>query len=352
MTTLEKYKKLEIEMHGEKILIIGQGLAGSILSYEFLKAGADIHILNLEKKDTSSAKAAGLYNPITGRKMVKTWLADELFPGLENYYREISGFLGKEIVFPRPIYRPFISVEERNDWEGRAGDPSFASFVNQVHTRSLGVPGLQDRHGGVQLKYTGSVDLPEMIHLFRQYFKEKHIYTNGTFHSEGTSQYDKVIFCDGPDYHSSPYWAGLDFRLVKGEVLELRCDLPQGMVYNRGVFVLPKGGTFWVGSTYDHKTLDHVPSKAGRKDILQRFEKLYSGPYEVIGSWAGVRPATFDRRPFIGLHPDDARIGIFNGFGTKGVSLVPYFAKQMVNFCDKKQELLPDIDVRRMYQRK
>ncbi len=79
-----------------------------------------------------------------------------------------------------------------------------------------------------------------------------------------------------------------------------------------------------------------------------RLSKTYSGDYRVVDHAAGVRPATFDRRPFMGWHPEYSSVGIFNGFGTKGVSLVPYFARQFVNYCLHDSELLPEVSVNRV----
>jgi hypothetical protein len=39
-----------------------------------------------------------------------------------------------------------------------------------------------------------------------------------------------------------------------------------------------------------------------------------------------------ERRPFVGLHPNCAAVGIFNGMGTKGCSLAPYFANQFTQY--------------------
>ena len=38
-------------------------------------------------------RAAGLINPVTGRRMVTTWMIDELMPFARNAYREIGYFL-------------------------------------------------------------------------------------------------------------------------------------------------------------------------------------------------------------------------------------------------------------------
>ena len=71
-------------------LLIGQGLAGSALGYRLKKAGFKIKLLDQPDLNQSTKIAAGLYNPVTGRKMVKTWNADQLFPEIEPFYQELE----------------------------------------------------------------------------------------------------------------------------------------------------------------------------------------------------------------------------------------------------------------------
>jgi glycine/D-amino acid oxidase-like deaminating enzyme len=52
---------------------------------------------------------------------------------------------------------------------------------------------------------------------------------------------------------------------------------------------------------------------------------------KILKHKAGLRPATFDRKPFIGFHDKHKNVAIFNGFGSKGVSLIPYFAMNLAD---------------------
>ncbi|MFT5168556.1 MAG: glycine oxidase, partial [Saprospiraceae bacterium] len=54
-------------------LIIGQGLAGSLLAYQLLERGKTVQIIDNHHNGASSSIAAGIINPITGRRFAKSW---------------------------------------------------------------------------------------------------------------------------------------------------------------------------------------------------------------------------------------------------------------------------------------
>ena len=126
---------------------------------------------------------------------------------------------------------------------------------------------------------------------------------------------------------------------------------PMDRIINRGVFLLPKGDHFRVGSTYDHDLMTYEPQQKGIENLKQRLAKLYTGSYEIINISAGIRPTTDDRRPYIGWHPENKGVGIFNGFGTKGVSLVPYFSKLFIDSIEGKARIHPEADVSRVFKK-
>ena len=69
-------------------IVVGQGLAGSAVALQLLKRNRKILVIDRLNPNSSSRVAAGLFNPVTGRNLVKTWMADELFSSLHAFYRE------------------------------------------------------------------------------------------------------------------------------------------------------------------------------------------------------------------------------------------------------------------------
>jgi glycine/D-amino acid oxidase-like deaminating enzyme len=51
----------------------------------------------------------------------------------------------------------------------------------------------------------------------------------------------------------------------------------------------------------------------------------------------------------LGKHPAYKNIYIFNGLGTKGVSLAPYFVKQLLDFIFHQKDINPEANIERHY---
>ena len=74
-------------------LIIGQGLAGSILAYSLIKRGKRILVLDNQHQHSSSLVAAGIINPITGQRLKISEGFEYYFPVAEKTYRQMENHL-------------------------------------------------------------------------------------------------------------------------------------------------------------------------------------------------------------------------------------------------------------------
>jgi glycine/D-amino acid oxidase-like deaminating enzyme len=138
---------------------------------------------------------------------------------------------------------------------------------------------------------------------------------------------------------------------AKGDVLTIFCkELSIDFILNKSVFVLPLGNhLFKVGATYDWLKLNDIPDTKAKEELIIKLNKIIPYPFQIVSHEAGVRPAVIDRRPVIGNHPEYENLIVFNGFGTKAVMLVPYFAKQLVNNLINNQTVSEEVDLNRFY---
>ena len=337
--------------------IVGGGIAGITLGLHLAEQGLTFHLYE-EGGRSSSRVAAGLFNPITGRKMVKTWKADDLFPYLHSFYTRMEHLTGGKFYHPTSLYRPFISVEEQNDWIGKSTDPAYSPYIKKVHTKSRFSGKFNDPFGGISLNHSGWVDTSQYITSAFKYFQSipeqvkvisKKIEAELVQINENTVSYEqarakRLVFCDGTALTENEYFNWLPMQPLKGEILEIKLPFATDEVFNRGIFILPLGRNIYkVGSTYDHNDNDWQVTEAGKQQLVSKLKGLVQTDFEITSHDAGIRPSTKDRRPLLGKHPVYKNLLVFNGLGTKGVSLAPYFANQLLKFAE--EDVMPDKEV-------
>ncbi|WP_044173419.1 NAD(P)/FAD-dependent oxidoreductase [Flectobacillus major] len=345
-------------------LIVGQGLAGSVLAYALMQAKQSVYVLDAHLLPSSSKVAAGIYNPVTGRKLVKTWKADTLFPFLETYYAALEKELGASFFHPTPMYRPFPNQAIKDfltqpEAQNTFGDFGTVSLPSQMHQGIV-----KNELGGITTKHSGWVNLPVLLEAFQAFFTQKEVLLQHSFNIAGLDinhqqyridenqsiNFQKIIFCEGFYGKDNPFFAWLPFSPVKGEVLTIQFNETIGLkeIINQGAFVVPlTSHTCRLGATYSWHQLDWTPTEKGREELLDKYDKLMIPRVSVLNHLAGVRPATQDRRPFLGVHPSVGSVGIFNGLGSKGVSLAPYLAQHFVDFLVNEKELDNEVNINR-----
>lgn len=342
-------------------LVVGQGLAGSILADHLMDRGFSIRIVSNPSLSNSSLVAGGLYNPVTGRKLVKTWNCDNLFSYLIPYYRNLERKLGAKFLNELTIYRPFSNIEAQNEWMGKSADGSYDEYVEEVHTSSKYNKFIKDEFGGVLLKKSGYVDTAILVRSFESYFKKQGVLFQEKVEHEDFKMddteveykggtYKGVIFCEGQLARHNPLFSWLPFKPVKGELIYVKTEHQPKVIYNRGVFVISKkNGVCKVGATYNNQNLTNLPTEEGKNELNRKLKELIKFDYSIVDQKAGIRPATKDRRPLIGNHPKLKNVYIFNGLGAKGVSLAPFYANQLVSNLNGEIELDTEVNIERYF---
>lgn len=340
------------ENHFLDYIIVGQGLAGSAIALQLLKRQKRILVIDEQHANSPSRVAAGLFNPVTGKNNVKTWMADEIFPYLLDFYTAAERLTGKQFFHVKPIYRPFGSVMEQNEWMGKSADSTFRHFIKEVHTTPSGIMGINDPFGGLLLCNSGHLDTVSYLEAVRAYIASENTFADSHFNEDDlqvlpdTIEYQgwrarKIIFCTGCGALSSRFHEGIPIRPLKGETLTIKTQLPEHVIVNKGVYIVPESvsGQYLVGSTYHVADKTEQITVVSKKEMEQKLADVLAIPYSVMNQTWGFRPTTPDHKPILGAHQNHSQIIIFNGLGTKGVSLAPYFSELLVRWLENEETL-------------
>lgn len=340
-------------------LIIGQGISGTWLSYYLLKEGKSFVVIDNNNSNSPSRIAAGVINPVTGRRHVTVWMADELLSFAWEAYSQLGRELNITAISQKNIIDFFPNPQMRQSFLQRIeeNDQYVHSYPEQNHFNDL----FNYDFGCGEIRPVYIAHLETILPAWRKHLKDQQLLPEDEFEisqlqiEKDHIRYnniiaDKIIFCDGNSSVTNPFFQQLPFAPNKGELLIAEIpDLPQSNIYKKGLFLAPLQGmgAFWIGSSYEWEFDNAEPTTGFREKTEQLLKEWLKVPFKITDHFAGIRPATLERRPFVGLHPLHNNIGILNGMGAKGCSLAPFFAKQLADHIIHNKPISPEADVKR-----
>ncbi len=350
-------------MEKKDFIVVGQGLAGSILALDLLKQNKSVLVIDNGELSNSSRVAAGIYNPVVFKRLTQSWMADKTMPVMFEFFKEAEKLFNTKLIHPTKITRVFASEQEELLWKKKTVN-ELSDFIDaEIHLAENEYTFLNNNYGFVS--QAGFVDVPCFLARTQNYLEQHTAYLNETFSYEDVvinkqeimyKDYScgKLIFCEGHLATQNPFFKEIKFKPAKGEVLTIYCEeLKATSILNKDFFILPlpEAHHFKVGATYNWDDLTDEVSNEAKQTLTDKLNTLIPFSYKIINQQAGVRPSTIDRRPVMGNHSIHKNIYVFNGFGTKAVMLAPYFSKHFCSFIENKSELFLDVDVKRFYAR-
>jgi len=347
-------------------LIVGQGLAGSILAWELIRHEQRVLVLDNGRENSASRVAAGLINPVTGQRLVKSADVDSCLPVALDYYRKLEQHFVQQFYYPMPMLRLFQSAADRDRFRQRTNDTTYKKYLgNSFLPGESGEP-IADQLGGFEQRQTGYLDITSLMKAIRQWLEQLQSYLPTNFDYQELQLRDdnvrwrelmvkKVVFCEGVAALDNPWFRWLPFQLSKGDVISLHSEsaLPKKIV-NDGYWLLPVDGyTAKVGATYEWQWQTERPSELSRQELWEAFQRITGGlKATIFKHQSGIRPTTRDKHPIIGDHPSYEQLAIFNGFGSKGALTIPQYAMQFVNTLLYDRPLPSDVAIDRFAQDK
>jgi glycine/D-amino acid oxidase-like deaminating enzyme len=337
-------------------LIVGQGLAGSLLAKALLRRGRKVHVVDDRWKSAASQVAAGLMTPLTGRRFTLTKDYPALFAAASERLTALGVFR------PTQVYRMFVDDEQRARGLKRTECDSCQPFIAKVTTaRGELDAGLTDTFGGA-LMNGAWVDLPKLLADVRAELLAAGCLTEASFDpaeavtdAEGVTwrhvRAGAIVYCDGYKSAQRGPFAYLPWQPAKGEALTLRSDVAdRPFILNREGWALPLGQGVWrTGTNWQWDQLDETPTEPQKEKLIRRFRGYFGQEVsvEVTAHIAGVRPCTSDNHPFMGAHPKEPRLHLFGGLGPRGTVWAPLMAEEMAAYLCEGRALRPECNLSR-----
>jgi glycine/D-amino acid oxidase-like deaminating enzyme len=341
-----------------KILIVGGGIAGLCTAIELMKRKIPFTLID-QGNNNSTLTAAGMINPIVFRRTTKSWRVDEFLPYLIEFYQKIEKETAQSFFHPLKLRRIFSSNQEREEWLKRQSRLEYQEYLEEMTLEDESYNLVNTPFGTGRVKQCYWVNsevfmaacqvlLASKVRMIHEKFNHNEYNPESKKYKNET--YDKVIFCEGGNVSNNALFKFLDIRPTKGQLLTISAkDIPENESLNRKCFVLPIGNhQFKIGSTYEWNATDSLPTHEGKQAILENFQILTKNTPEIIDHTAGIRPTTFDRRPFLGEHQKFRDNFIFNGLGTKGYMIAPLLSNELVDHILEGSPLHQEVLIERV----
>jgi glycine/D-amino acid oxidase-like deaminating enzyme len=336
-------------------IIVGAHLAGIAFAETVVRNGKSF-LLITDNSQNCSLAAAGIYNPLVIRRMKLIPNAQQYITYMKSFYASLEQKLGVKIDFGVPIYRQFVSAEERSLWLKSIHDPELAPFLDSRLIDKL-TDALPSSFGFGKVLYSGYLNTRVLISAYWKYAKSKGCLLEETFNHElliihpELLEYNGVfarhiVFAEGFGLKNNPYFGNLPLNGFKGELLIVSApDLKLSVGIKGDLFVLPIGnGLYKVGSTYEKGVDSSRPTATARNELSRKFANMVGCSYQIVDHYAGIRPTAADYKPLIGTHHRYKNIHLLNGLGSRGVLLAPNLAKELFESIETGNPLKREIN--------
>ncbi|MEM9352738.1 MAG: FAD-dependent oxidoreductase [Planctomycetota bacterium] len=340
-----------------EVLIVGQGLAGSVLAWQLLRRGVSFTVVDRGGVDPSGAPcasqvAAGLVTPVTGKRLTLDPRWSTLRTSSADLYRYAEERLQAELFVEKPSLRVLQSAAEQEQLRKRRDASDYALQAQPADPLEL--PGmLRTEFGAFWMPEAARLDVRRFVQLTREWLADAALLRTATLTPNGIEadaggvradslgfRTGLVVFCQGAVPASELPPDCPPVSADKGELLEIDApELEIDCVVHRGVWVAPqssqKPSRYLVGSTFTWGKQDFEPTAEARESILSRLSELTTAKATVVEHAAAARPSTSTRVPWAAFSESQPRVGWFNGLGSKGVLWAPWCAARLADQCSR-----------------
>ncbi|MBK7467511.1 MAG: FAD-binding oxidoreductase [Saprospiraceae bacterium] len=338
-------------------LIVGGGIAGALLAYALVESGKSVKLVHASINGEASPISAGLINPITGQRFVKTWQWELLHQVFVDFYTKLELDLQCNLLRSISIFQYLNSIEEENQCASRMLDIEYQNYLEFDKSKV----NENDIFPLLKINRAYLLDINLLLKKIFIYLEQKGVLFIEKF---DYSDFDPVhlvwkkfeikggvVFSEGAFVMDNPFFQNLPFMAVKGHrsIVESKDYLFDNNVFKLNYSIIPiDKHRYWIGSNYEFNNRSVELNKEECEAQRNFIENNVILPRStIVNQTIGIRPAMRDRRPVVGSHPDYKRIYIINGLGTKGSSLAPYCVTQLVKYMLNGENVDKEIHIKR-----
>lgn len=372
-------------MENLDVVIVGAGIAGTTLALELHQRGAQIAIIDLYQPFSSSRVAAGMMNPMVPRNVQKTWHCDDLYPQIFDYYGRWETLFGSKFIHKLPTLQVHKNESHTKNWTKRSKENGFSQHLTPIdpdgsifaHNSGENLTTSAPNEYGVPLPFgaamthlSGKLDVSVFLECAKAYLIAQGVtWSNESFNYDKNKlsedlnlmphiyeteesvklSFKKMVFAQGIGLFENPWFNFLPLNATGGDLITLEFStLPENYILKRKEWLVPIGGKRWIGgSTYHKNSTSNIPQKEDLNALLDTFSEWIPEKPKVVGHIRAARPTVETWRPFLGKHPQQSGLYVYNGLGSKGSSLVVMLSPMYADFLMGKGELMSDVDITR-----
>jgi hypothetical protein len=307
------------------ILIIGQGIAGTITSYQLINKGYSVGIINNTIQTPSSKLASAIINPLSGKKWHQIAHFNAFLEDSLSSYKGIEKIMNQSILQPKDHVYFFQSKEEQIIAKQQI-NPAWYEINEEKAFKDINSP-----HGYAQIKQCYCIDQNILFEKWKQFIAHHYYYDASSFEQSALKyenncwqyrdvQARNIIFCEGIGAKQNPFFNNLPFTKNRGDVLYVNiAGLDNNYIYSFKERLVPiQDQLFWLGSNHTWEYTDLLKNEEWAIRCLQDLQEQLPYPIQLIDHKVAERPTSIGQQAMAMQHKDYPNMGLLNGLGTRG----------------------------------
>lgn len=340
-------------------IVVGLGIAGICFCEELDKQGKTFIAID-NGKQGATARSGGILNPTVLKRFNAAWNVSQFYPIAIAFYQKLSSKLNLELFRETPILRIFKSVEEQNNWSVASDKKELEEFLSSKFVKNEN-PSILAEYGFGEVLGTARIDTFSLLDSYKRYlenenklrvedFQYNKVQINADRVVYDTISANKIVFCEGSGAIDNPFFPKGAIIPNKGEYLTIRAPKLNLNKFLKGsLYIIPLGNSLYkVGGTFGRDDFSPDPTDEAKKEILLKLKTMISCEFEIRDQSVGIRPTTRDRKPLLGVFPENPRLAFINGLGSRGFTMAPLLSQILFQNIENNTIIPLEMDINRV----